>query len=130
MFSSFAAWSSSSSIGDAKSTLTRWIGPVMWPEFVKKRETSFLLSARRAMVSAATGCFRLRVLFRKLVLLFRSFPQSHEVVILSFLVLPRLKDERVQFCSHGVFVRKTCTYDKKFVGSLLAIVETGIDCSG
>src|ERR1700687_2829193 len=100
MFSSLAALSSSSSIGGAKSTLTRWIGPIIWPEFVKKRETSFPLSARRAMVSAATGFFRLRVLFIKRLLLFRCFPQSHEVVILSFLVFPHFKDERVQFCSY------------------------------
>src|ERR1700688_4720259 len=78
MFSSFAALSSSSSIGDAKSTLTCWIGPIMWPAFVKKRETSFPLSARRAIVSAATVYFRLRVLFIKLLLLFRCFPPSHE----------------------------------------------------
>src|SRR5437879_7889470 len=85
MFSSFAALSSSSSIGDVKSTFTRWIGLIMWPEFVKKRETSLPLSARRAIVSAATGFFRLRVLFIKLLLLLGCFPQGHEVVVLSLL---------------------------------------------
>src|SRR5207244_6327622 len=78
MFSSFAALSSSSSIGDVKSTFTRWIGLIMWPEFVKKRETSLPLSARRAIVSAATGFFRLRVLFIKLLLLLGCFPQRSE----------------------------------------------------
>ena len=57
MFSSFAALSSSSSIGDAKSTFTRWIGPIMRPALVKKGETSFPLSASRAMFSADTGFF-------------------------------------------------------------------------
>src|SRR6476620_7416354 len=98
MFSSFAALSNSSSIGDAKSTFTRWIGPIMCPALVKKRETSFPLSARRAMLSAEKGLFCLRVLFIKLLLLLRRFPECHEVVILS--VIPYLKNECVQFFSH------------------------------
>jgi len=41
MFSSFAALSNSSTIGKAKSTFTRWIGPIMRPAFVKNRDTAF-----------------------------------------------------------------------------------------
>ena len=100
MFSSFAALSSSSSIGDVKSTFTRWIGLIMWPEFVKKRETSLPLSARRAIVSAATGFFRLRVLFIKLLLLLGCFQQGHEVVVLSLLIFPHLKNKRAPSLPH------------------------------
>src|SRR5215469_14962611 len=67
-------------VDDAKSTFTRWTGPIMRPVFVRKREMSFPLSARRAMASAAIGFFRLRMFFMKLLLPPRYFPQRHEVV--------------------------------------------------
>src|SRR5215469_13820738 len=100
MFSSFAALSSSSSIGDAKSTFTRWIGPIMRPALVKKGETSFPLSASRAMFSADTGFFCLRVLFIKFLLLLSRFPQRDEVIVLSVAVFPHFKNERLQPFSH------------------------------
>jgi len=40
------------------------------------------------------------MLFIKFLLLFRGFPEGHEVVILSFLVLPRVKNNGVQLLSH------------------------------
>src|SRR6202042_3116643 len=100
MFSSFAALSSSRSIGEAKSTLTRWIGSIMRPVFVKKRETSFPASARRAMASAASGSFCLRMFFIKLLLLTCCSPQVHGVVMPAFLVFPPFKNQRVQSPSH------------------------------
>src|SRR5262249_3757457 len=78
MFNSRAALSNSSSIGDAKSTFTRWIGPIICPAFVKKRETSFPWSARRAIDSADIRLFCLRVLFIQLLLLRSCLPQCHE----------------------------------------------------
>jgi len=48
-----------------KSTFTRWIGFLMAPELVKKRETSLPLSAMRAMLSAETGVFLRGVFFIK-----------------------------------------------------------------
>jgi hypothetical protein len=46
-----------------KSTLTRWMGFIILPELVKKRETSLPLFARRAMASAEMGFFLERVFF-------------------------------------------------------------------
>src|SRR5271157_614292 len=100
MFSSFAASSSSLSIGAAKSTFTRWMGGIMRPELVKKPEMSSPRSARRAIASAETGRLRLRVLFIKLLLLFGGLPQSHQMVIFAFPALPDLEDDGVQSFSH------------------------------
>src|SRR5205807_10562434 len=55
IFNSFAASSSSSSIGDVKSTFTRRIGSILRPEFVKNRETSSPRSASSAIASADTA---------------------------------------------------------------------------
>src|SRR5207302_9905178 len=65
IFNSFAASSSSFSIGDVKSTFTRRIGSILRPELVKNRETSSLRSASRAMASAETAFRCLRVFFIK-----------------------------------------------------------------
>lgn len=59
----FRRRSSSSNIGEVKSTFTRWIGPIMRPLLVKKRDTSSPRSARRAIASAEGAAFVLRVLF-------------------------------------------------------------------
>src|SRR5664279_3484047 len=102
MFNSLAARSNSSSMPDARSTFTLWIGPgiIMRPVLVKKRETSLPWSARRAIASAGIGFRGLRVLFIKFLLLFRGFPESHEVVVFSGLVLSHLKNDSVQLLSH------------------------------
>src|SRR6266481_336663 len=71
---SLAALSSSSSMEAVKSTLTRWMGFLISPELVKKRETSLPLSAIRAMVSAETGFFLRRVFFIKSPLRAGRFP--------------------------------------------------------
>ena len=62
------------------------IGPIIFPVLVKNRDTSLPWSARRAMASADTGLRGLRVFFIKFVLLLGGFPESDEVVILSFLI--------------------------------------------
>src|SRR5271157_5964504 len=102
MFNSLAARPSSSSMPDARSTFTLRIGPgiIMRPVLVKKRDTSLPWSARRAMDSADIGFLGLRVLFIKSLLLLGGFPESHEVVILSFLILPHFKNNSVQLLSH------------------------------
>ena len=58
-----AAFSSSSSMAAVKSTLTRWMGFIILPEFEKKREMSLPRSAMRAMVSAVRGFCRGCVFF-------------------------------------------------------------------
>src|ERR1019366_1513189 len=67
MFNSLAARSSSSSMPDARSTFTLWIGLgigiIMRPVLVKNRDTSLPWSARRAMDSAGIGFRDLRALF-------------------------------------------------------------------
>ena len=55
----------------------------------------FPRSARRAMFSADIALFCLRVLFIKLLLLRSRFPQCHEVIVLSVVIFPHLKNERV-----------------------------------
>jgi len=81
MFNSLAARSNSSSMPDARSTFTLWIGPglIMRPVLVKNRDTSLPWSARRAMASAGIGFRGLRVLFIKFLLLPGGFPESYEV---------------------------------------------------
>src|SRR5208337_2349709 len=76
------------------------MGSIIWPVLVKKCETSFPCSACRAIASAGVGFRPLRVFFIKLLLLLGCFPQGHQVVVLTFLVLPHLKDERVQPAPH------------------------------
>src|ERR1700693_2444974 len=71
---SLAALSSSSSMEAVKSTLTRWMGFLISPELVKKRETSLPLSAIRAMVSAETGFLLRCVFFIKFLLRAGCFP--------------------------------------------------------
>src|ERR1035437_5348191 len=96
MFNSLAARSSSSSMPDARSTFTLCIGPIMRPLLVKNRDTFFPSSARRAMASADTGFRRLRVFCIKLLLLLGGLPESHEVVVLSFFILPHFEYHGVQ----------------------------------
>jgi len=61
--SSFAALSSSSSMEAVKSIFTRWMGFLIWPELVKKLETSLPRSAFRAMDSADMFFFLRVVVF-------------------------------------------------------------------
>src|ERR1700737_2925507 len=96
MFKSLAALSSSSSMPDARSTFTLCIGPIMRPLLVKNRETSLPSSARRAMASPDNGFRRLRVFCIKLPLLLGGLPESGEVVVLSFVVLPHFENDGVQ----------------------------------
>jgi hypothetical protein len=51
----------------------------MRPALVKNRDTSLPWSARRAMTPAGIGFRGLRMFFIKFLLLFRGFPESHEV---------------------------------------------------
>src|SRR5271157_5838915 len=76
------------------------MGSIIFPELVKKRETSFPCSAWRAIASAGIFLLPLRILFIELLLLSGCLPQSHQVVVLTLLVVPHLKDERVQTISH------------------------------
>lgn len=96
MLSSFAARSSSSSMGAVKSTFTRWIGFIMRPELVKKRETFLPLSAMRAMDSADAGFFLRGVFFIEYLFFPRCFPKGHQMVELSFVVFSNLKDHRIK----------------------------------
>ena len=57
-----------------KSTLTRWMGFIILPELVKKRETSSPLSAWRAMVSAETCLFLECVFFIEFLFFLGRFP--------------------------------------------------------
>src|ERR1035438_5648854 len=100
MFNSLAALSSSSSMPEARSTFTLCIGPIIRPLLVKNRDTSFPSSARRAMASADIAFRRLRVFSIKLLLLFGGFPESHEVVVLSFFVLPHFENDGIQLLNH------------------------------
>src|SRR5271163_2281321 len=72
------------------------MGDIIRPRLVKKRETSLPCSARRAIPSADTGFFDLRMLLIKFLLLPGCFPESYEVVVLSRLVLPHLKNDGVE----------------------------------
>jgi len=95
-FSSFAALSSSSSMEAVKSIFTRWMGFLIWPELVKKRETSLPRSAMRAMDSADMF-FSLRVVFFIEFSFFPGrLPQGHQMVELSFRVFANLKNHRIQ----------------------------------
>src|SRR5215470_6140772 len=81
MLSSFAAESSSLNMAAVKSTFTRCTGGIIFPELVKKRETSLPPSASRAMDSAGTDFGFLRVLFIKPLFLARGTPERDEVVV-------------------------------------------------
>ncbi len=96
MLSSSAAFDSSSSMDAVKSTFTRWMGFIARPEFVKNRETSLPLSAIRAIASADIGFFLRDVFFIELPFCGGCFPQGHQMVELSFGILPNLKNHRVQ----------------------------------
>src|SRR5713226_6900326 len=71
---SLAALLSSSSMEAVKSTFTRWMGFLISPELVKKRETSLPLSAICAMLSAETGLFLRSVFFIEFPLRAGCFP--------------------------------------------------------
>src|SRR3984893_13671937 len=100
MFNSLAALSSSSSMPDARSTFTLWIGPIMRPLLVKNRDTSFPSSARRAIASADTGFRRLRVFSIKLLLLLGGLPEGHKVVVFSLFVLTHFENDGAQPLPH------------------------------
>src|SRR6266851_5336805 len=108
MFNSLADLSSSSSMPDARSTLTLCIGPVMRPLLVNNRDTSLPSSARRPMASADTGFRRLRVFFIELLLLLRGLPESHKVVVLSIFVLPHFEND-VYNCSPTQPIARYCS---------------------
>jgi len=74
MLSSLAAISSSSSMEAVKSTLTRWMGFIIFPELVKKWDTSLPLSAMRAMASTDKGFLLERVFFIELPFCRSRFP--------------------------------------------------------
>src|ERR1700744_4674266 len=100
MFNSFAARSSSSNMPGARSTFTRCIGAIIRPALVKKGDTSWPRSARRAIVSAGAGLLRLGVLFIKLLLLPGRAPERDEAVILSFSILAHFENQRIQLRRH------------------------------
>src|SRR5919109_1173241 len=100
MFNSFAAASSSLSIMAVRSRLTRWIGGIIFPELVKKREMSFPRSARREMDSAEMGFCFLRVLFIEFPFLARGFPQRDQVIVFAFGIAPNLKNQGVHLVAH------------------------------
>src|SRR5271157_1115767 len=72
------------------------MGAIIRPRLVKKRETSLPCSARRAIPSADTGFFDLRMLLIKFLLLPGCFPESYKVVDFSSLVLPHLKNDGIE----------------------------------
>ncbi len=96
MFNSFAALSNSSSMAKEKSTFTRWIGSIIRPEFVKKREMSLPRSAKRAMDSAGAGLGFLRVFVIKIPLFESRFPESDQMVVFACFVLPDFKNRGIQ----------------------------------
>src|ERR1700731_3755164 len=100
MFNSLAALSCSSSMPDARSTFTLWIGPIMRPLLVKNRDTSFPSSARRAIASADTGFRRLRVFSIKFLLLLGGLPEGHKMVVLYLFVLTQFENDGVQLLPH------------------------------
>ncbi len=96
ILSSLAALSNSSSMDAVKSTLTRWMGFIIRPELVKNRETSRPLSAIRAMLSADAGFFLPRMVVIEFSFFPGCLPQGHQMVELSFRILPNLINHRVQ----------------------------------
>jgi hypothetical protein len=94
--SSFAALSSSSSMEAVKSIFTRWMGFLIWPELVKKLETSLPRSAIRAMDSADMFFFLPVVVFIEFSFFPGRLPQGHQMVELSFSVFANLKNHRIQ----------------------------------
>jgi hypothetical protein len=100
MLSSLAAFSNSSSMAAVKSTLTRWMGFIIFPELVKKRETSLPRSAMRAMASAERVFFLGCVFFIEFPFRRSGFPKSHEMIELPFRVLADFKNERVQVIAY------------------------------
>src|SRR5215475_13024082 len=99
IFNSFAALSSSSSIGEEKSTFTRCIGPIMRPLFVKKVDTLFPSSANRAIASAETGFF-LAILFIQFLFFLGCLPKRYKVVILALAVFSDFEDDGIQTVAH------------------------------
>ena len=95
-FKSSAALSNSASIGEAKSTFTLCIGPIMRPRFVKNRDTSLPASASFAMSSADAAADFLRMVFIELLFLFRRFPEGNEVVEFAFIVFAYFENEGVE----------------------------------
>jgi len=90
--SSLAALSSSSSIEAVKSIFTRWMGFLIWPELVKKFETSTPRSAIRAMDSADVAFFLRVVFFIEFSFFPGRLPQCHQMIELSFCIFANLKN--------------------------------------
>src|SRR5262245_60351513 len=103
MLSSRAAVSSSLSISWLKSMLTRWIGGIIWPVFVKYFDTSFPRSASFAMTSAETGFADLRVVFIQGSFLLRGFPKCDEVIVFSFFIFPHFKNNGIELSANPAY---------------------------
>src|SRR5882762_9585434 len=76
------------------------MGGIIFPEFVKKRETSFPRSARRAMASAETVLGFLRVLFIEFPFLMRGFPKRDQVVVFACGIVAHLENQGVHSATH------------------------------
>src|SRR5258708_14251949 len=76
------------------------MGGIIFQEFVKKRETSFLRSARRAMASAETVLGFLRVLFIEFPFLMRGFPKRDQVVVFACGIVAHLENQGVHSATH------------------------------
>jgi len=72
------------------------MGFIIRPEFVKNRETSWPLSAIRAIPSADAGFFLRRMFLIECSFFPRCLPQGHQMVELSFCIFPDLKNHRIQ----------------------------------
>jgi hypothetical protein len=70
------------------------------PELVKKRETLFPWSARRAMDSAETRFVFLRVLFIEFPFLASGFPKRDKMEVFAFGIVPHLENQGVQPGAH------------------------------
>src|SRR5580698_6071468 len=96
MLSSLAAASSSSSMEEVKSTLTRWMGFIILPWLVKKREIDLPFSVMRAMTSAGISFFLERVFFIESLFFLGCSPQRYEMIELAFRILVNFKDYGIQ----------------------------------
>jgi hypothetical protein len=71
------------------------------------------------MASASTCFFCVRMLFINLLLPFGSSPQRHKVIILSLVIFPDLKNDRVERFSHPA----NCAILLRQIRSLVNIVR-------
>ncbi|PYU65651.1 MAG: hypothetical protein DMG56_02850 [Acidobacteria bacterium] len=77
------------------------MGGIIFPELVKKRETSFPRSARRAMASTETGLGFLRVLFIEFPFLMRGFPKPDQVVVFACGIAAHFENQGVHSATHS-----------------------------